>query len=67
MAGLYSYIKHFKNLFVGNHWTNVNITWQKCSFCDPLSRFNSNCHDALKNMAAGRGGLWGAGLYNLEQ
>ena len=27
--GLYSYIKHFKNIFVRNHRTNFNITWQK--------------------------------------
>ena len=45
-VGLYSYIKHFKNLFVRNHWTNFNITWQKCSFGDPLSRLS--CHDVLK-------------------
>ena len=37
--------------------TNFNITWQKCSFGDPLSRFSSS-HQ--KNMAAGGG--WGVGV-----
>ena len=60
-VGLYSNIKHFKNRFVRNHWTNFSITWQKCTFGDPLSRFG--CHDVLKrkkNMAA-VGGWWGVG------
>ena len=55
-VGLYSYIKHFKNLFVRNHRTNFNITRQKCSFGDPLSRFSSSRHDAFKNH-----GCWGGG------
>ena len=36
LFSLYSYIKHFKNLFVRNHWTDFNITWQKCFFGHPL-------------------------------
>ena len=61
-VGLYSNIKHFKNLFVRNHWTNFNITWQKCSSGDPLSRFS--CHDALKIKKHGCcGGLVGGGGY----
>ena len=35
LLSLYSYIKHFKNLFVRNHWTDFYITWQNCSFGDP--------------------------------
>ena len=53
-VSLYSYIKHFKNLFVRNHGTDFNITWQKCSFGDPLSGFSSSRHDAL-NYTAARG------------
>ena len=45
------------NLFDRNHWTDFNITWQNCSFGDPLSRFSSNHHDAWKQH-----GRWGAGL-----
>ena len=32
------YIENFKNLLVRNHWTNFNITWQKCFLGDSLSR-----------------------------
>ena len=60
LFSLYSYIKHLKNLFVRNHWTDFNITWQTCSFGDPLSSFSSIRHDALKNMAA-RGWVGGGG------
>ena len=56
---LYSYIKLFKNLFVRNRWTNFNIIWQKYSFGDPLSRFSSSRHDALKNTWQLEVGLWG--------
>ena len=52
LFSLYIYIKHFKNLFVRNNWTDLNITWQKCSLRDPLSRFSSIRHDVSKNMAA---------------
>ena len=30
--------KNSKNLLVRNHWTDFNITLQKCSFGDPLPR-----------------------------
>ena len=54
---VYSYIKHFKNIFVRNHWIDFNITWQNCSFGDPLSRFSSSQYDAWKKtMAAGEQG-----------
>ena len=39
--GLFSlciYIETLKNLLVRNHWTDFNITLQKCSFGDPLPR-----------------------------
>ena len=38
LFSLYIYIKNFKNLLVRNHWANVNIILQKCSFGDPLPR-----------------------------
>ena len=34
---IYLYRK-LKNLCVRNHWTDFYITWQKCSFGDPLPR-----------------------------
>ena len=51
LFSLYICIKQFRKLLVRNHWTDSNITYQKCSFGDPLSRFSSSCHDALKSMA----------------
>ena len=51
---LYLYRKLFKKSSQ-NHWTDFNITWQQCSFDDPLPRLfkPSWC---VKNMAArGRG------------
>ena len=59
LFSLYICIKHLKNVFVRNHWTDFNITWQKCSFGDPLSRFSSSHHGASKQH--GRWG-WGWGL-----
>ena len=66
-VGLYSDIKHFKNLFIRNHWTNFKITWQKCSFGDLLSRSRiKSSHDVLKRKSmawcvGGGGGGWGGG------
>ena len=37
LFSLYIYIENFKNLLVRNHWTDFNITLQKCFFCN-LSR-----------------------------
>ena len=36
LFSLYICIENFKDLFVGNHWSDFNITWQECSFGDPL-------------------------------
>ena len=33
-----SVLKTWKNLLVRNHWTDYNITWQKCFLDDPLPR-----------------------------
>ena len=38
LFSLYIYIENFKNLLVRNHWTDLNIILQKCSFGDPLSK-----------------------------
>ena len=35
---LYIYIENLKNLLVRNHWRDINIILQKCSFGDPLPR-----------------------------
>ena len=44
LYSLYIFIEKFKNLPVRNHWTDSNITWQKCFFGDPLSRlFKPSC------------------------
>ena len=36
LFSLYIYIENFKNLLVRNHWTDLNMILQKCSFDDPL-------------------------------
>ena len=38
LFSLYIYIENFKNLLVGNHWTDFRIILQKSSFGDPLPR-----------------------------
>ena len=38
LFSLYIYIENFKNLLVRNHWTDFNITLQKCIFGVPLPR-----------------------------
>ena len=38
LFSLYIYIENFKNLLVRNHWTDFDISLQKCTFGDPLPR-----------------------------
>ena len=38
LFSLYIYLENFKNLLVRNHWTDLNIILQKCSFGQPLPR-----------------------------
>ena len=38
LFSLYFYIENIKNLLVRHHWTNFNISLQKCSFGDRLPR-----------------------------
>ena len=54
--------ENFKNLLVRNHWTDFNITWQKCSFGQPLLRSSSH-HNFSKNMAARGRGLFSLYIY----
>ena len=51
----YIYIENFKNLLVRNHWTNLNIILQKCSFGDPLPRLFKPFGFVKKMAARGRG------------
>ena len=59
LFSLYIYIENFKNLLIRNHWTDFNITWQKCFLGDPLPRLFA-IMICQKNMAA-----WGQGLFSL--
>ena len=38
LFSLYMYIENLKNLLVRSHWTDFNITWQECFFCNPQPR-----------------------------
>ena len=38
LFSLYIYVENFKDRLVRNDWTDLNIIWQKCFFCDPLAR-----------------------------
>ena len=38
LYSLYIYIENFNDLLVRNHWTDFNLTLQKCFLCNPLSR-----------------------------
>ena len=56
LFSLYIYRENFKNL-VRNRMADFRITWQECSFDDPLLRLLS-CHESSKNLAARRRGLY---------
>ena len=59
LFSLYIYIESLKNLLLRNHWTDLYITWQKCSLADPVLRlFKPSWF--TKNMAA-----MGRGLFSL--
>ena len=55
LFSLYIYIEIFKNLLVGNHWTNFNIILQKCPLGDPLPRLFKPFGFVKKMAARGRG------------
>ena len=57
------YIENFKNLSVRNHWTDLNIILQKCSFGDPLPRLFKPFGFVKKTWPPGGGAYFS--LYNL--
>ena len=59
LFSLYIYIENFKNLLIGNHWTNFNITWQGCFFCNSLPRLFKPSWFVKKH------GCQGQGLFSL--
>ena len=52
---LYVYIKNFKNLLVRNRWTELNVGWQECCFCDPLPGWFKPSWYVKKDGLQGRG------------
>ena len=61
---------HFKTLLVRNHRNDFNITWQKCSFGDPLPRlFKPSAfmiYKKTRGVGRGRcGGRCGEGFFSL--
>ena len=55
LFSLHIYIENFENLLVRNHWTDFNITLQKCSFGDPLPRLFQPFRLVKKHGRQGRG------------
>ena len=55
--------KNSKNLLVRNHWTDFNITLQKCSFGDPLPRLFKPFGFVKKNFRQGGRGLFSLYIY----
>ena len=60
---LYIYIENFKNLLVRNHWTDLSITWQECSFCNPLPRLFKSSWFVKKHGCQGAGLIFPICLY----
>ena len=58
----YIYIENFKNLFVGNHWTDFNIILQNVSLVILYEDCSSHL-DSSKNMAASGRGLFSLYIY----
>ena len=56
LFSLYIYIENCKNLFVKHHWTDFNITWQECSFGDPLPSLFKPSRFVKKTWPPGVGG-----------
>ena len=55
LFSLYIYMENMKNLLERNHWTDLNITWQKCSFGNPLPRWINQCWFVKKKWLPGGG------------
>ena len=60
---LYIYIENFKNLLVRNHWTDINIILQKCSFGDGLPRLFKPFGFVKKHGRQGAGLIFPINLY----
>ena len=62
--GLFSlYIYNFKNLLVRNHWTDLNIIFQKCSFDNLLPRLFKLFGFVKKHVRQGAGLIFPIYLY----
>ena len=57
------YIENLKNLLVRNHWTDINIILQKCSFGDPLPRLFKSFGFVKKHGRQGAGLIFLIYLY----
>ena len=53
----------FKHLLVRSHWTDFSITWQKCCFCDPLTRLFKPSWFVKKHGHQGPGLIFPISLY----
>ena len=63
LFSLCTYIKNFKNLLVRNHWTDFNVTSQKCFLGDTLPRLFMIRQKHGCRGGGGAGGVGGGGTY----
>ena len=63
LFSLYIYIVNFKNLLVRNHWTDLKIFLQKCSFGNPLPRLFKPFGFVKKHGRQGGRGLFSLYIY----
>ena len=59
----YIYIENFNDLLVRNHWTDFNLTLQKCFLCNPLSRLCKPSWFIKKQSSQGAGLIFPIYLY----
>ena len=59
----YIYIENFNDLLVRNHWTDFNLTLQKCFLCNPLSRLCKPSWFIKKQGSQGAGLIFPIYLY----
>ena len=63
LFSLYIYIENFKILLVRNHWTDFNITRQKCFFCNLLPRLFKPSWSVKRHGCQGAGLIFPIYLY----
>ena len=63
LISLYIDTENFKILLVRNHWTNLHLILQKCSFCDPLPRLFKPFEFVKKHGHQGAGLIFTIYLY----